>query len=351
MPTEPDEPPAAIQSAGEEARSEIIRSIPLPSGISTDAGVIGTNIGLALLTLIVLLATAAVFNQTLEENEHEIRASLRWLATPFAAVAGALSFFGEGSWGSRLLGPLAVLGLAAVLYALEDPSFGLNNETVVLTLSFLTTFVVLTYVYDGGQLFVTNRYGLPGAIRVFPAGVVMAVICVALTRIQGFQPGLVFGFVAAHTLTAPVVMTTEQKGHQIFWPALGLLGVSVAAWLLASPARELAEDGDTMWAALPEGIVIGLFLAGIESLFLSMIPIKFMDGHKLMSWSKLAWLGVAAASGFLFWHAMMNQERESLNALGQTGTTTVLILIGSALFIAGATHMFFRIRNSGRQSA
>lgn len=245
------------------------------------------------------------------------------------------------------MGPLVVLGLAAILYALEDPSFGFNSSTVVLTLSFLATFVVLTYVYDGGQLLVTNRYGMPGAIRVFPAGVALAVIFVALTRVQGFQPGLVFGFVAAHTLTAPVAMTREQGGHQILWPALALLAVSVAAWLLASPARDLAEGGDSMWAALPEGIAIGIFLAGIESLFLSMIPIKFMDGYKLIAWNKFAWFGVVAASGFLFWHAMMNQERDSLDALGQAGTTTIIILMASALFIAGATNMFFRIRASG----
>ena len=330
----------------------MVRSISLPVNISTDVGVVGTNIGLALLTMIVMLATAAVFNQTLEENDEEIRAVMRWLAKPFTVVAGAVAFLSGDSWVNRLMGPLSVMGLAALLYAFEDPSFGLNNETVVLTLSFLAAFIVLTYVYDGGQLLVTNRYGLPAAIRIFPAGVALAVIFVALTRIQGFQPGLVFGFVAAHTLTAPVVMTREQKGHQILWPSLALLAVSVAAWLLASPARDLAEGGDSMWAALPEGIAIGVFLAGIESLFLSMIPIKFMDGHKLMSWNKFAWLGVVVASGFLFWHAMMNQERESLNALGQTSTATVVILMVSALLIAGATNMFFRIRqNRSRQQA
>ena len=309
-------------------------------------GVVGTNIGLALLTMIVMLATAAVFNQTLEENDEDVRAVLRWMAKPFTAVAGAAAFVSGDSWVNRLMGPFIVLGLAAILYALEDPSFGFNNETVVLTLSFLATFIVLTYVYDGGQLLVTNRYGLPAAIRVFPAGVALAVIFVALTRIQGFQPGLVFGFVAAHTLTAPVAMTKEQKGHQILWPSLALLAVSVTAWLLANPARDLATDGTSMWAALPEGIAIGIFLAGIESLFLSMIPIKFMDGHKLMSWNKFAWLGIVIASGFLFWHAMMNQERESLNALGQTSTTTIVILMASALLIAGSTNMFFRIRAS-----
>jgi hypothetical protein len=100
-----------------------------------------------------------------------------------------------------------------------------------------------------------------------------------------------------------------------------------------------------MWAALPEGIAIGLFLAGVEGIFLQMIPLRFMDGHKVFTWNKAAWLFVAVVSGFLFWHAMMNEEKSSLDALGQTSTVTLVSLMGTALLIAAATHLFFRIRN------
>jgi hypothetical protein len=148
-----------------------------------------------------------------------------------------------------------------------------------------------------------------------------------------------------------VVVTNEQRGHQVFWPALALLGVAVVAWLLAGPARDLAEDGDTMWAALPEGIAVGVFLAGVEGVFLQMIPLRFMDGHKLLAWNKLAWLAIAVGSGFLFWHAMMNEERSSIDALGQTSTVTLAILMGSALAVALATHLFFRIRHARAQHA
>jgi hypothetical protein len=317
----------------------------------TNPGVVSTNVGLAMATIIIMLATAAVFNTTLEENDELIRGWLEKLWAPFAGIASGFAILGgtlsQTPWLRALIGPLVVLLLAAVLYALEEPTFGFNDETVILTVSFMVTFVVLTYVYDGGQLMVTNSYGLPGTIRIFPAGVIIAIICVGLTRIQGFQPGLVFGFVAAHALTAPVIMTRKQKGMQILWPSLALLAVCVVAWLAVSPARDLAEDGDTMWAALPEGIAVGLFLAGIQSLFFMMIPIKFMDGHKLMSWNKFAWAGLAIASGFVFWQAMMNEERESLDALGQTGAATFAALIIGALVVALATHGFFWWRARG----
>ena len=316
--------------------------------------VIGTNLMLALITLIVMLMTAAIFNQTLEENDRELRTALHWLAAPFRAINGLFGGIGAtigSSWMRTAIGPLVALGLAALLFAFEDPTFGFNDETVVLTLSFLAAFVALTYVYEGGQLLMTNRYGVPAAIQIFPTGVIIAIVFVLVSRIQGFQPGLVFGFIAAHTLTAPAVMTREQQGKQVLWPALAMLSVCVIAWLLASPARDLAQDGDSMWAALPEGIAVGVFVAGIESLFLTMIPIKFMDGHKLISWSKPAWAAIALSSGFLFWHAMMNEERDSLDALGQTGASTALTLMAVALAISLGTYLFFRVRNNGRAHA
>lgn len=336
------------ETAGEKARPALLKNIPTLSDIVTNPGVVSTNLALAMITVLVLLATAAIFNTTLEENDHLIQSWLKKISAPFAGFAGGFSILGgtlsKASWLRLFTGPLVVILLAGLLYALEEPEFGFNEASIVLTLSFIVTFVVLTYVWDGGQLLVTNTYGLPGTIRIFPAGLAIAVLCVAATRIQGFQPGLVFGFVAAHALTAQVVMTPKQRGMQILWPALALLSVCLLAWLAVGPTRKLAEDGDTMWAALPEGIAVGLFLAGIQSLFLMMIPIKFMDGHKLMSWNKFAWAGITIFSGFIFWHAMMNEEKEALNALGQTGAATFAILIFGTLAVALATYGFFWLR-------
>jgi hypothetical protein len=345
--------PAVVveETAGENARPELLQNIPRFSDIVTSPGVVSTNLGLAIGTVLVLLATAAIFNTTLEENDHLIRGWLEKISSVFAGPVSGFHILGDtlshAPWMRIFVGPLVVIVLAGLLYALEEPSFGFNEASVILTLSFIVTFVVLTYVWDGGQLMVTNAYKLPGTIRIFPAGLVIAILCVAATRIQGFQPGLVFGFVAAHALTAEVVMTPKQKGMQILWPSLALLAVCLIAWAALGPARDLAQDGDTMWAALPEAIAVGLFLAGIQSLFLMMIPIKFMDGHKLMSWNKLVWAAITVTSGFIFWHAMMNEEKEALNALSQTGAATFAILIVGSLGIALATYAFFWWRTRG----
>jgi hypothetical protein len=82
-----------------------------------------------------------------------------------------------------------------------------------------------------------------------------------------------------------------------------------------------------------------------------MIPVRFMDGHKLMNWSKPAWLAIAMASGFLFWHVLMNEERSSLDALGQTSAATALGLMAFSLAVCVIIYSVFRIRNNGRAHA
>jgi hypothetical protein len=53
-------------------RPEIVQSVIIPSRISDDMDVIGTNAILAGVTLITILITATVFNQTVQENSDAI---------------------------------------------------------------------------------------------------------------------------------------------------------------------------------------------------------------------------------------------------------------------------------------
>ncbi|MCH7953695.1 MAG: hypothetical protein IIC25_07370, partial [Chloroflexi bacterium] len=214
---------------GNGSRPDIVRSVPRLGDLSSNSGIILTNIVLAGFTLVLILLTAEIFNQTLEENEPEIK---KWFGRVSKPLKGLFGFFGyvgglitDGRGIAGLLAPLVLLALAAFLYGLEEPGYGINNQSVVIFISFLAAFAVLTYVYDGGQLLMTNSYGIPGSIRLFPAGIFVALFCIALTRLLGFQPGIIYGFIAAHTLVAGSVITRDQEGRQILFPALALLTV------------------------------------------------------------------------------------------------------------------------------
>ncbi len=321
QPDEDDDTPPSITGEGSAngARPDIVRSVPRPGDLSSDLGIILTNILFGGFTLVLMLATAEIFNQTVEENEDDIRGWFERISGPLKGVFDIIGNVGrlitDGRGVAGLLAPIVLLALAALLYGLEEPGYGVNEQSVVIFFSFLAAFAVLTYVYDGGQLLMTNGFGLPGSIRLFPIGIFVALFCVALTRLLGFQPGIIYGFIAAHTLVAGSAITRDQEGRQILFPALVLLTICAAAFLLLGPARDLATDNDSFWASIPEGVSVGIFVGGLEGMFFQMVPIKFMDGHRLWAWSKLVWLGFTGVTAFLFWHVLLNAERQSYDAL------------------------------------
>ena len=346
-----DDPGSVVtDESGGNYRPEVIRSVFTPADISGDIGIIGTNLVLAGFTLMLMLLTAEIFNQTVEDNEQWLKDGLARMMGPLRGVFGVFADAGRALTDGRgiagLFAPVFLLALAALLYGLEEPGAGLNNRTLVLFLSFLGAFAILTYLYDGGQLLVTNRYRVPAAIRLFPAGIIVALFCIGMTKLLGFQPGIIYGFIAAHTLMGAHSLSDEQEGKQIFFPAVALLTVCAAAWLLVDPARNLAEDNNSFWAAVPEGVAVGIFVGGLEGMFFQMIPIKWMDGEKLMKWSKLAWFSVTGVTAFLFWHVLLNTERESFGTLSETTPAIALLLMGICFATTVGFYLFCRIRNA-----
>lgn len=302
-----------------------------------------------------LFLSAEIFNKTLDENERAVRRFVASALKPFALITGLWGSFvnslpGNQSWLQKFGAPVGMIAAVGAIYVFEEPGVGLNSHSMVLFFSFLGSFVALTYIYEGGQVLLGNRYGARSVVKVVPIGIAVALIGVMLTRIEGFQPGLVYGFIAADAFTAPANLTREQKGKRIFFPAIALIVACLLAWLMLGPLREFARDEGSWWAAVPEGIAVGLFVTGLQSLFFQMVPIKFMDGHELIRWNKAAWFGVAAVTGFLFWHVLLNQQRDSIDSLGQTNTIAALVLIGASLGLSLATYVFFRYYGDGDEA-
>lgn len=326
---------------------KVVRAVPDVGEISFSPTVVSTNFGLALITLTLLILAAVVFNETLEENEQRVHGILKSVAAPFAGLfagfGGAASGFGKlPRWARTIVPTLLALALAAALYGLEEPGSGLNQKSLVLFVSYLGAFAVVTYAWDGTQALVCRRFGVPAVVRVFPMGVLVAVVAVALTRILGFQPGLMYGFVAANAIVAPATLTAEQEGKKALWSSIVLLSLCAVAWALVGPLRTVSQDHSGFWAAVPEGIAVGLFVSGLEGLFFQMIPIEFLDGRKLFDWNKGAWLVITLISGFLFWEALLNDDQQSLSALEQTKTIIALVVCLACLVATIALWLFFR---------
>jgi hypothetical protein len=330
-----------------------VASVPAPDEISTDPEVIGTNIFLTLLVVFAFAFTSTLFNQTLDANRRDIESSVGRYFTPLQRFG---SLVGQGyeavakrqPWVQQAAGPAVILVLIGLINGFLSPDFAFNTKGVVLFASLLVGAGAITYVYKGGQvLFTTRRLRLRAGVKLYVVALAIAAGSVLLSRLVGFRPGFLFGFVASYTLLAPAALDRKQSGQLIFFASVALLALSIIAWLLVIPLREVTEGTDAAWAALPVGAAVAVFVAGLEGLFFSMIPLSFMDGVKIAQWNRLLWFLMFGAAGFLFWHVLLNQEGSYLHALPERKVVAALSLLAFYSIVTVGTWAYFRQRVKG----
>ncbi|HSP54529.1 MAG TPA: choice-of-anchor L domain-containing protein [Dehalococcoidia bacterium] len=343
---------STIVSGSTGPRPEIVQSLIIPRKMSDDINVIGTNVILAGVTMITILLTATLFNQTVQENSDTIEGFLGRAVSPFRAIGHALSGIfntatGNGGGFAGVFAPISILGLTALVYGFAEPGFGFNNKSLVLVASLIFGVGAVTYTYSGSQALLCSRgHGVASGVKLFPVGLMVAVAAVIVSRVEDFQPGIIYGFIASFAVFGAVTLDRRQMGQLVFIPGTILLAVCVLAWFLVDPFREFAQDHRGSWlAAVPEGITAAIFVGGLEGLFFNMIPLEFMDGKKLWEWNKAAWVAMAGVSAFLFWHVLLNTESSYFSALQKTTPLTAVLLIGICLTVTVSVWAFFKLRH------
>ena len=126
-------------------------------------------------------------------------------------------------------------------------------------------------------------------------------------------------------------------------PAIGLLIVSLVAWVLLQPVRTAAGDGSWL-AALLDTILAMIVVAGLEGIFFTLIPLRFMDGAILMRWSRLAWALLFGTVTFLWWQLLLNQNGAYAAAFRQTSVQLVVAVLILFMLTTGGIWTFFRFR-------
>jgi hypothetical protein len=171
----------------------------------------------------------------------------------------------------------------------------------------------------------------------------VAIIAVIISRSISFSPGLVYGFIASAVIVAPVALAKREDATLVLVPAFGLLVVSVLAYLLLGPVRVLAAGGAPV-PALLETILAMIMIGGLEGLFVTMIPLRFLDGATIMGWSRIAWVRTVGTVTFLWWQLLFNQNTAYAAAFEQTNVQVVIVTLGAFMLTTGGLWSYFRFR-------
>jgi hypothetical protein len=320
------------------------RRSSVPGALTTPADAIGSvadrlprdALLVAVLGLLILFP-AQIFNSTYEENHTRIqRAFGRFRRGPRSGPSGEATDEPPRPRRLALFGLCALAG--TLLGGLLDPEFGANRTTAALLVGVLAALVVAVLaVAVAGWAFRTARHQPHHwYLRAIPSALVVAVVCVLVSRLTNFAPGYLFGLLGGAVFASALERRTEGRAETV--TLLAVLGLALLAWVGFGEVVSLANESDPAFGVLVADALLGcLFIGGIEGLLFSLIPLRFLPGYRVRQWGWVPWGLLTLVTAYLFIHVLLVPES---GYLGRSSTVTATVTI--ALFVGfGVASCFF----------
>jgi hypothetical protein len=321
--------------------------------------VLATNALLALLFVLLFGLTSEVLNSTLDEHrpivegwaDRLVKRRLRFLR-PIARADAWIDGLGQRGRAGAIAQVVAVLALLGVVYGFLSAGFGFNRSGLVLVLSMMVGLAVILYLNYGGKALVVERlHHAPATVRAYGSAIFIAAVCVIASRWLDFHPGLLYGFVATTVILRPVDLTPRHQARMVLGPAFAVLAASLIAWALLDPLRAATADTDAFLPALAQAVLGIVFIGGLESLLFGLLPIRFMDGSKVMRWSRPVWALIYLLVVFLWVQLLLNRDEAYVDAFRQTGIVAVFVMLGFFMATTGVVWTYFWRRDRAEEAA
>ena len=315
-------------------RPAFLTALPQPRHISTGGTDLAMSAIVAVGLLILLAFPSQLFNATFAENYDEIRG---WFGLPrrvFDAVGRARQ--------SVAFTAFAVGG--GLIYSLLSPDFGINQGSLALLIGMTVAVAVVSVGFClPSAIYMRRNHGEWGKISVLPGSMLVGLACVGLSRLLNFQPGYLYGVLAAVVFAR--ALRDREKGRLSAVAALFMLGVSVLAWAARVPvSAATSEPGASVWLVALESCLGAIFLLGLESIVVGLLPMRFLDGGRVREWSGAAWAVLFAVGLFALVHVLLSPGS---GYVGHTsGEVTIAVIVLYVIFgaVSVAFWAYFRYR-------
>jgi hypothetical protein len=322
-----------------------VRSIPSPTDISFSPKVLAENATLALLLIVLVALPSEIFNSTLKQHHSYLvkrTAGIRLFAEKVEGHLSRLSDLG-------VLGVFSVIG--ALLYGLVDPSFGFTKASLALVIGLVIAIVIVTGVHEFARgIYIERRFKKSGRLKVFPLGLLIAVVLVVFSRLAHFEPGYLFGVLAG--LSFRVEPTSAEEGRSLVWASLATLALGVITWLAWVPVKDSVVSGHASFLMLVfDAVLSTTWVCAVQSLLFSLIPMRYLDGETVMKWSRWAWFGVYGLGMFFFTQTIMHPQSARYGGNPNANLWSMLLLFVSFMVVAIAFWVFFRLRPQPKEAA
>ena len=307
----------------------LAQSVPSPiEAFRSFTKTAGENSALAFLLIFLIGLPALIFNATLKKHHSNIVSTHGAIRRFVDRIELLLSKLHSGA----LLFLFALVG--SLLYAIVDPTFGLNLSSLAEIIGFIGAIIVSTTVTEIARgAYVKKRFSKVGNLRAFPLGIVMALVFDIFSRLAHFEPGFVFGVLAA--LVFRVAPTREEDGRSIAWSAAWMMTISTICWFAWIPVKNLVIAGNHNFFVLcVDALLSFVWICGLQSLFFGLIPIRSMDGETVFKWSKGAWAAMYLIVTFIFVQFMIHPSAAGFGGNKHTAILPLLAMFFTATLAA-----------------
>ncbi|MFC1599505.1 hypothetical protein ACFL3T_00570 [Patescibacteria group bacterium] len=291
-----------------------------PDQISSDPFVIGSNALFAILIFLVVGLACFLFNNVLEAHGEDINKFMK-------RIPGYGMFEKQtDNKFVRVLILFLMLVLFGIVAAHISPDFNLfEQKNLGILIITIGTIIIATYIKDVLRFIKAKRNGWDAYFKPNVLGLLLAVLCVVLSRTLEIPPGYLFGIPIGLYIFSKDYNKNEGKFEfSSLWLMYILAGV---VWFFIPFARnyEILSDLFNL-----------LFVILIEGLFFELFPLAYLPGGAIFKWSKPAWAFIFGVVSFSLLHTLFNPN-STVTALSENAPTlnTLIILGVFVLFCFG----------------
>ena len=352
-----DEKAIAIVGRGEQSGfrpadllvPELTTYVPTPLDISTDPGVLGTNLFFAALIVIGFSIGVELMTRALSEHEGDWRKKIKpasFLSMFEEKVAARLRVRTGQSRIIRVVKFLVVIFFYGLVFSLLDRSWNPFSITgVVLFVNMTIAYGIVGLLDDIVQWMRLRKWQVSADFSVQPASIFLSTFSTLTSRLFQLVPGLMFGTPKALRVNEELLDDAKRiKLHRI--STTTILGTGIGLWLITSVTTILQRFQLSSFLRNVVGGIEGFFLiifaVAVENTFIQMLGFSGSVGESFKRKSRWLWLCAIVIVSFLFYHTLINPRGELAEAFRTVNVQISLIAMIVFIVFAFSVWEYFR---------